>query len=88
MSESRFSFDFDFLRVGFWLTVFLLLIKYTCDVNISLFMAFIPLIISVGIIFIIIFIIGLATISLIIKEIRKQEDGDNQDDSIQNVDED
>ncbi len=84
MDESRFSFNFDFLRVGFWLTIFLILIKYTCDVNISLFMTFIPLIVSVLILFLIVFYIGLITIILVVREIRNQEeDSDYQDTTIQ-----
>lgn len=84
MDESRFSFDFNFLRVGFWSTIFLILIKYTCDANISLFMAFIPLIISILILFFIVFYIGLITIILVVREVRNQEeDSDYQDNTIQ-----
>lgn len=88
MSNSNFSFDFDFLRVGFWLTVFMVLIKYTCDVNISLFMAFIPLIISFGILFLIIFTIGLITIVLMARELREKEDEENKDEEDKDDEED
>ena len=87
MGNTNFSLDyFDFLKVGFWMSIFLVLIKYICKVNISLFMALLPLVICLGVLFIAIFIIGLITIIFIIKESSDQEEDDNQEDNIQDGD--
>lgn len=70
---NKFKFNFNILKVGFWCTVFLIILKLYNVININIWVAFLPLFIALGTVFILIFLIGLITLMLMNKELDNQE---------------
>lgn len=79
MSNSNFGVDFNFLKTGFWATVVLAILKITNIIEISNWLVLLPLLISIGILFLIIFLIGIMTLYLVDKELINKTDDDNSD---------
>lgn len=80
---NKFKFNFNILKVGFWCTVFLIILKLYNVININIWVAFLPLFIAIGSVFILIFLIGLITLMLMNKELDNQEvDGVDSDEEI------
>ena len=65
MSENDFTFNFGLFKLSAWITVILAILKLTNVINISNWLVFLPVIISVAWIFILLFLIGLLTVLLI-----------------------
>ena len=65
MSNQKYTLDFNILKFGFWVTVFLAVLKLSNTINISILGVFLPLIVTVGIVLLVVFLIGLITIYLI-----------------------
>ena len=65
MSNQKYSFDFSFFKVGFWITVFLAILKIANVLDISVWWVFAPLLIGIGGVLFIIFLIGLITVYII-----------------------
>ena len=85
MDNNNFNIDFSFLKTGFWVTVFLGILKITNVIDIDKIWVFVPLLIGVAGVFLVIFTIGLITLYRIhIKDINplddnKKEDKDEED---------
>ena len=80
MSEAKFKVDFGFMKVGFWLSVILAVLKFSNVLDIKTWLVFLPLMVSVAILFIFVLIIGVTTLFLIAKTIAEREDEDETDD--------
>ena len=65
MSEESYTFNFSFLKLSVWITVILAILKLTNVINISNWLVFLPVIISISWIFILLFLIGLFTVLLV-----------------------
>ena len=65
MSNQKYSFDFSFFKAGFWITVFLAILKIAKVLDISVWWVFAPLLIGIGGVLFIIFLIGLITVYII-----------------------
>jgi len=66
MSNQKYSFDFSFLKAGFWTTIFLAILKIANVLpDISLWWVFAPLLIGIGGVLFIIFLIGLIIVYII-----------------------
>ena len=81
MSNSKYDVDFNVLKLGFWSTIILAILKLTNVIDVSIFIIFLPLIISIAWLFFLIFLIGLITIYFVDKELNK-DNGDSDSDEI------
>lgn len=79
MSNSRYGIDFNFLKLGFWLTVLMILLKITNTVDINTWLVFLPLLIAIGWFVLIIFLIGLITLYYISKNTDDEEDTETEE---------
>jgi hypothetical protein len=61
------------VKIGFWTTVILGVLKIAGLIDISNFLVFLPLIIGIAWLFFIIFIIGLITVYFYVEEMEKNE---------------
>ena len=69
---------FNILKVGFWSTIILAVLKLTYVINISNLFVFLPLLLAIGWIFFIIFLIGLFTLYLYVQEVKKMDAGGSE----------
>ena len=65
MSDTKFEIDINLLKVSFWMTVILAILKLANVINISNWLVFLPLMIYIGWVVFIIFLIGFITVYLI-----------------------
>lgn len=73
MSNPKYEVNFSFLKLGFWSTVILAILKLANVIDISNWLVFLPLLIAVGGFVFIVFLIGLITLYFIDRELDKQE---------------
>ena len=59
------------VKIGFWTTVILGILKIAGLIDISNFLVFLPLIIGISWLFLIVFLIGLMTVYFYVEEIEK-----------------
>ena len=73
----------NYLKVGFWMTIILGVLKLAKVISISNFLVFLPLILVLGWYFLMIFIIGLLTVYLFDAEQKKEttEEAESEDGS-------
>lgn len=88
MSNTKLNFDFSFIKISFWLTVFLGILKISNAINISTLWVFLPVIISAAFVFLIVFGIGCMVVYYIAthldeieKELNKNNDNDDTETS-------
>lgn len=78
MSNQKYSLDFNILKTGFWVSAFLVILKYANVIDLSIWWVLTPLFVGLGSVFIIIFLIGLVTLYLIsVKGIELPDDEDD-----------
>lgn len=65
MSDTKFEININLLKVSFWMTVILAILKLANVIDISNWLVFLPLMIYIGWVVFIIFLIGLITVYLI-----------------------
>ena len=75
------QYDFNLLKLCFWITIILGVLKLTNAIDVSIFIVFLPIILGVGYLFLLIFLIGLITVYLVDKEMNS-DDGDSDSDEI------
>lgn len=71
-------FRLGIFKTGFWLTAILVILKITHAIEINDWMVFLPLMIAFGLVFLVIFIIGLMTVYLLAKEEVEKEKEDEE----------
>ena len=62
MSDVKFSVNVGMFKLSFWMTVILAILKIAHIINISNWLVFLPLLVSIAIILFFIFLVGLITI--------------------------
>jgi len=77
MSNNKFEIDFSFFKLNILITIFLMVLKLAGKINISDWIVFLPVLISIGWFFLIVFIIGLITLYFINKETNNNDEDDN-----------
>lgn len=65
MSNQPFNFDISFLKVSLWVTLILAILKVSNVIDISTIWVLMPIIISVGLLFFVIFLIGLIVVYMV-----------------------
>ncbi len=65
MSDTKFEININLLKVSFWITIILAILKLANVIDISNWLVFLPLMIYIGWVVFIIFLIGLITVYLI-----------------------
>lgn len=79
MSNVKYKFDFSILGTGFFTTVLLAIAQITNIIHIDLIWIFMPLIVAFGLMFLIIFFIGLLSIYLIENEMLKNNNNEESE---------
>lgn len=77
MSNSKYTIDFSFFKLNLIITLFLMFLKMSGSINVSNWIVFLPVLISIGWFFLIVFIIGLITIYYMNKESNKEDENSN-----------
>lgn len=65
MSDTKFEININLLKVSFWITIILAILKLANVIDISNWLVFLPLMIYIGWVVFVIFLIGLITVYLI-----------------------
>lgn len=77
MSNSKYTIDFSFFKLNIIITLFLMFLKMSGSINVSNWIVFLPVLISIGWFFLIVFIIGLITLYYMNKESNKEDENSN-----------
>lgn len=80
---TNFEVDFNFFKLGFWSTIILGIAQLAGWININVWLIFLPLIVTVGWYFIIIFLIGLITLYFVDKELNKNDEDNEKEETIE-----